>query len=953
MPANQIVIKGARQHNLRNLDVVLPRDKLIVITGPSGSGKSSLAFDTIYAEGRRRYVESLSAYARQFLGQMDKPDVDLIDGLSPAISIEQKTTGRNPRSTVGTTTEIYDYLRLLFARCGTPTCYKCGSVLQGMAVDQIIETIQTLPEGTKVQLLGPVVRGKKGEYKKELQGLIREGFTRVRIDGEILDLDDSISLDKRKKHSIDVVVDRLVIRDGIRERLADAVESCLRLGEGVLTVLYAKKATKYEETSYSQHYSCLNHPDVVIEDLQPRMFSFNAPQGACEECHGLGERMEFDQDKVIPDYGKSLREGAVASIRGSIDNSTWVRTLLVSLTEKYGYDLDTPLADWQSEALDALLYGTDEELRFEYERKDGSASGFFYSKWEGIIPGLERRYRETASDGQKEFYEQLMTVVPCPSCDGKRLRKESLAVKVDSHSIHEVTGWPITDASSFMENLHFGDHRDDIAEKILKEIRDRLGFLVNVGVGYLSLSRKAGTLSGGESQRIRLASQIGSQLVGVLYVLDEPTIGLHQRDNQRLIDTLVHLRDIGNTLIVVEHDDQTMRAADYIVDLGPGAGIHGGQIVSEGPPNDIMSDEASVTGGYLSGAKEIPIPSERRKGHGTALAVKGATVNNLKGIDIDFPLGTFTSVSGVSGSGKSSLVNEVLVRALHAKLNRKPIPPVCKAVGGIEHIDKLIVIDQSPIGRTPRSNPATYTGMFTPIRELFAQMNEAKMRGYKPGRFSFNVKGGRCEACSGDGQIKIEMHFLPDVYVQCDVCKGKRYNYETLQVTYKGKSIADVLDLSIEEAAEFFQSIPSVANKVQALVDVGLGYVKLGQPATTLSGGEAQRVKLASELSRRSTGRTVYVLDEPTTGLHFDDVRKLIEVLQQLVDKGNTVITIEHNLDMIKVSDFVIDLGPEGGDGGGTLVTKGTPEDLAAHPTSHTGRFLKELLHLSSAAVAS
>lgn len=951
MESDSIIIKGAREHNLKNVNIELPRNKFIVITGVSGSGKSSLAFDTIYAEGQRRYVESLSAYARQFLGQMEKPDVDYIGGLSPAISIEQKTTHRNPRSTVGTITEVYDYLRLLFARCGTPHCHQCGKEVQGQSIDQIVDSILLLPEKTKLQVLAPIVRGRKGEYKKELERIKQNGFVRVRINGEIKNLDEEITIDKKKKHSIEVVVDRIIIKEGIRERLADSVETALALAEGLVTVLYQSesksedKDKKEEEKIYSEHLACIDC-NISMPELQPRIFSFNSPHGACQECHGIGEKQEFDEDSVIPDKTLSIIDGAIAPIK-DILSSKWYLLQFESLAKHYKFKLDIPVKDLDDDILDIILYGSGgEEINFTYISKNGRSTYKSKSPYEGIIPMLERRYRETHSDDQKDWYNKFMRSVPCQACNGNRLRPEALAVKIESKNIIDITQLSVKYAVEFFKNVPLTGQKLMIAEKILKEIQDRLGFLNNVGLGYLSLNRKAGTLSGGEMQRIRLATQIGSQLVGVLYVLDEPTIGLHQRDNQKLIDTLTHLKNLGNTLIVVEHDDQTILSSDYVVDLGPGAGVHGGTITAQGTPTELMKDKNSLTGKYLSGNHKILLESmERVDYEGKAISIKGCNLNNLKNVDVDIPLGKLIVVTGVSGSGKSTLVNESIYPALMNRVYKsKRKADGFKSLSGWEEIDKIINIDQSPIGRTPRSNPATYTGLFTPIRELFSSLPEAKIKGYKPGRFSFNVKGGRCEACSGDGTLKIEMHFLPDVYVTCDVCKGKRYNQETLEVRYKGKNIAEVLDLTITQAVEFFENIPSVYKKLKTLVEVGLGYIKLGQSATTLSGGEAQRVKLATELSKRSSGKTLYLLDEPTTGLHFDDVNKLIQVLNRFVEKGNTVLVIEHNLDVVKVADHIIDLGPEGGDEGGTIVVTGSPVDVSLCEKSHTGRFLKEIL---------
>ncbi len=947
MSSESIIIKGAREHNLKNINIELPRNQFIVITGVSGSGKSSLAFDTIYAEGQRRYVESLSAYARQFLGQMEKPDVDYIGGLSPAISIEQKTTHRNPRSTVGTITEIYDYLRLLFARCGIPHCPNCGEIVQNQSIDQIVDSILSLSDGTKLQILAPIVRGRKGEYKKEIERIKQNGFVRMRIDGEIKSLEEPITLDKQKKHTLEVIVDRIKLKDSIRERLVDSVETTLALAEGLVTILYEEKG-KEREKLFSEHLACIKC-DISLPELQPRVFSFNSPHGACPECHGIGEKTELDADLIIPDHSLSIIEGAIAPIRDVL-SSKWYLLQFESLAKYYKFRLDTPIEKLSPKVLDVLLYGSeDEEISFTYVSKNGRSTYKSKSIYEGIIPMLDRRHRETTSNHAKDYYQRFMKSVVCPECEGRRLRHEAMSVKIEGQSIIDVTRYPVKQAIDFFKSIPFEGQNIAIAEKILKEILDRLTFLHNVGLGYLSLDRKAGTLSGGELQRIRLATQIGSQLVGVLYVLDEPTIGLHQRDNQKLIDTLTHLRDLGNTLIVVEHDDQTMRSADHIVDLGPGAGVHGGEIIAQGTVEEIMNHPESLTGKYLTGKLSIKVPSRNRHDNGNYITVKGCHKNNLKNIDVKIPLARFVAVTGVSGSGKSTLINETLYPALMKRIYRSKVKSDgFKAIDGYQHIDKVINIDQSPIGRTPRSNPATYTGMFTPIRELFASLPEAKIKGYKPGRFSFNVKGGRCEACSGDGTIRIEMHFLPDVYVTCDVCKSKRYNLETLEVRYKGKNIADVLDLTIAQAIEFFENIPPVYKKLKTLNEVGLGYIKLGQSATTLSGGEAQRVKLASELSKRSSGKTFYLLDEPTTGLHIDDVNKLIGVLNRFVEKGNTVVVIEHNLDVIKMADYIIDLGPEGGDEGGEIVAAGTPTELASHSISYTGHYIKDILERES-----
>ena len=940
MQNTRLIIKGAREHNLKNIDLDIPRDKLIVFTGLSGSGKSSLAFDTIYAEGQRRYVESLSSYARQFLGQMEKPDVDYIEGLSPAISIDQKTTSKNPRSTVGTVTEIHDYLRLLYARIGIPHCPVCGREIRQQTVDQIVDQVMTLEAGTRIQLLAPVVRGRKGEHVKEFDAARKSGYVRVRVDGNIYDLSEKIELEKNKKHTIEVVVDRLVISDEIKGRLADSIETATTLSGGLLTV----DVIGGKEMTFSQNYSCPEH-GVSIEELSPRMFSFNNPFGACPKCTGLGIFMSMDPDLIIPDKRLSIRGGAIqASGWGYANGGTIAQMYYEALAAHYGFSLDTPVGELPPKIIDILLYGTKGE-KIRMVRKMEYGQGEYNTDFEGILNNLQRRYRETQSDWMKEELEAHMSQVPCPECAGKRLRPESLAVTVGGINIADFSEKSVEDALAFIEQLELNEREHWIADRILKEIRERLGFLQSVGLGYLNLSRPSGTLSGGESQRIRLATQIGSYLMGVLYILDEPSIGLHQRDNDRLIATLRHLRDLGNTLIVVEHDEDTMRAADWIVDIGPGAGVHGGELVCSGTFDDICACERSVTGQYLSGKRRIPVPEKRRPGSGKLLTVRGASEHNLKNIDVSFKLGAFNCVTGVSGSGKSSLVNEILYKKLAAELNgAKTRAGAHRAIEGMEFLDKVIDIDQSPIGRTPRSNPATYTGVFNDIRELYASTADAKMRGFSSGRFSFNIKGGRCEACQGDGIVKIEMHFLPDIYVPCEVCKGRRYNRETLEVKYKGKSIYDVLEMTVEEGLEFFQSIPKIARRLQTLYDVGLGYIKIGQPATTLSGGEAQRVKLATELSRRATGKTVYILDEPTTGLHTADVHQLIGVLQKLVDGGNTVIVIEHNLDMIKTADYVIDLGPEGGDLGGTLVAAGTPEDIAAVEKSYTGQYLREIL---------
>ncbi len=939
MNINEIIIKGAREHNLKNVNLVIPRNKLIVMTGLSGSGKSSLAFDTIYAEGQRRYVESLSSYARQFLGQMEKPDVDYIEGLSPAISIDQKTTSRNPRSTVGTVTEIHDYLRLMYARIGTPHCPKCGKPIRQQTVDQIVDQILALPERTKLMILAPVVRGRKGEFVKMLEDMGKQGYVRARIDGELCELSEPPKLDKNKKHTVEIVIDRLVVRPDIQQRLTDSLETAMKLAEGLVIA----SVIDGEDMLFSQNYAC---PDcgISIGELTPRMFSFNNPYGACPTCTGLGVLMKIDPAIVIPDPSKSLNEGAIQVMGwNSAEMDSMAHLYLQSLADHYGFSLDTPVSELPENVVDMLLYGTKgEKIKISYTRGDGG--GTFSAPFEGIVTNLERRYRETNSDAMKATYEGYMAETPCPDCKGKRLKKESLAVTIQERSIAEISDLSVRDCRDFFETLSLSEKERIIAHQILKEIRSRLGFLSDVGLGYLTLSRSAGTLSGGEAQRIRLATQIGSGLVGVLYILDEPSIGLHQRDNRRLLNSLKGLRDLGNTLIVVEHDEETMLDADWIVDVGPGAGIHGGEIVAEGTPEQIMANPNSLTGEYLSGRKFVPIPAARRSPAGW-LTVKGARANNLKNIDVPFPLGVITCVTGVSGSGKSSLVNEILYKSLSRTLNRsRQRAGAHGSIEGVEQLNKIIAIDQSPIGRTPRSNPATYTGLFDMIRDVFAQTPDAKARGYKPNRFSFNVKGGRCEACSGDGIIKIEMHFLSDVYVPCEVCKGHRYNRETLEVRYKGKNIYDVLEMTVDEALEFFRPIQKIARKLETMRDVGLGYVKLGQPATTLSGGEAQRVKLATELSRQTTGRTIYVLDEPTTGLHVADVERLIQVLDRLAEAGNTVVVIEHNLDVIKTADWIIDLGPEGGDGGGTVVTTGTPEAVAECAESFTGQYLKRAL---------
>ena len=936
-----IIVKGARANNLKNIDVTIPRDKLVVMTGVSGSGKSSLAFDTIYAEGQRRYVESLSSYARMFLGQMDKPDVDYIEGLSPAISIDQKTTSKNPRSTVGTVTEIYDYLRLLWARAGTPHCPNCGKEIRQQTIDQIIDQVLALPEGTRIQVMAPVIRGKKGEHAKVFEDAKRSGYVRVRVDGNLYELDEEIKLEKNKKHSIEIIVDRLIIRPDIRQRLTDSVETAAKLSGGLVIVNLLREE---KDLSFSQNYAC-EDCGISMEELTPRMFSFNNPFGACPTCTGLGSQLKADPALIIQDGDKSILDGAIsASGWNNIRGDGISRMYFDALSKKYKFSLTEPWDSLSDEAKNIILYGTKGELlELHYDQPRGK--GVLKQAFEGICNNIERRYKETQSDASRKELEELMSECPCPTCRGRRLRKESLAVTVGDQNIYDFTTLSVTDELKWVDELHLTEQQMLIADRILKEIRSRLGFLKSVGLGYLTLARSAGTLSGGESQRIRLATQIGSSLMGVLYILDEPSIGLHQRDNDKLLATLQRLRDLGNSLIVVEHDEDTMRAADYLIDIGPGAGVHGGQVVAAGTPAEVMANPDSLTGQYLSGKKKIEVPAVRRPGNGKVLKVIGAAENNLRHIDVEFPLGTFTVVTGVSGSGKSSLVNEVLFKRLGAELMRMKVRPgKCDRIEGMEYLDKVVNIDQSPIGRTPRSNPATYTGLFNDIRDLFASTQEAKSRGYGQGRFSFNVRGGRCEACSGDGLLKIEMHFLPDIFVPCEVCKGRRYNRETLEVRYKGKNIADVLDMTVDEALDFFSALPKLKKRLQTLQDVGLGYVKLGQPSTELSGGEAQRVKLATELSKQATGKTIYILDEPTTGLHSDDVRKLLEVLQRLVDAGNTVVVIEHNLDVIKCADHLIDLGPEGGDGGGTIVCTGTPEEVAACPASFTGQYLKRML---------
>jgi excinuclease ABC subunit A len=937
---DKIIIKGAREHNLKNINLELPRDKLIVVSGKSGSGKSSLAFETIFAEGQRRYVESLSAYARQFLGRMDKPDLDYIEGLSPAISIEQKTTHKNPRSTVGTVTEIYDYYRLLFARIGQAYCPQCGEPIERQTHDQIVDSVLRLGEGAKAMILSPVVKGKKGEHQKILSDAKRLGYLKARVNGEIRDLDEEIKLNKKQKHNIDILVGRLVIREEERLHLSETIEQALNLSEGQF--LLVQKTTDGEvEHFYSEHAYCAKC-DFAMPELEPRLFSFNNPFGACPHCSGLGMTLEFEPSLVIPDPSKSFNQGGIAPYN---PDANWHRSWFEALARHYQFSLDTPLAKLPKKVLDALMYGTKEPVNVVYQNREGTGKFEYSSQFRGILADLMRRYKETTSDGIKEWLEKYMDQKPCSHCQGKRLRDEALAVKIANHNIHQVTQMTVAESLEFFQSLRLNESQSFIANQVMKEITNRLKFLLSVGLGYLTLERKAATLSGGEAQRIRLATQIGSSLTGVLYILDEPTIGLHQRDNQRLIDTLMHLRDLGNTLIVVEHDEQTLRTADYIVDLGPGSGIHGGHVVAEGSLQDIMANPNSVTGPFLTGKDGVPNRKVYRPGNGHTISVRGARQHNLKGIDVDIPLGTMTVIAGVSGSGKSTLLEEIIYPALLNRLGRSVVKEgEYDSISGLEHVDKVINIDQSPIGRTPRSNPATYVGLFTPIRELFANLPESKARGYKPGRFSFNVRGGRCENCQGDGSIKIEMHFLPDVYVQCDVCKGKRFNRETLEIHYKGKSIHNILEMSIEEASAFFSAVPKIKRKLDTLNSVGLGYIKLGQSALTLSGGEAQRVKLSLELSKRSTGQTIYIIDEPTTGLHFADVKQLLEVLQVLVDKGNTIVLIEHNLDVIKQADHIIELGPEGGRDGGNVVVKGTPQEVAQHKGSHTGHFLAEVL---------
>ena len=940
MPKQYIKIRGANEHNLKNISVDIPRNELVVLTGLSGSGKSSLAFDTIYAEGQRRYMESLSSYARQFLGQMEKPEVESIEGLSPAISIDQKSTNRNPRSTVGTVTEIYDYMRLLYARIGIPHCPKCGREIHKQTIDQMVDQIMAMPERTKIQLLAPVVRGRKGEHVKVLEQARKSGYMRVRIDGNLYELSEEIKLEKNIKHNIDIIVDRLVVKEGIENRLTDSIETVMSLSNGLMTV----DVIGGEPVNFSQSFSC---PDcgISIDEVEPRSFSFNNPFGACPECFGLGYKMEFDEDLMIPDKSLSISQGAIVVMgwQSCTDKGSFTRAILDALAEEYHFSLDTPFQDYPKEIHDIIIYGTGgHEVKVHYKSQRGE--GIYDVAFEGLIENVNRRYKETFSEASKAEYETYMRITPCPACKGQRLKKESLAVTVGGLNIYQATNMSIVKFKEFMDGLTLTPMQQTIGASILKEIKARISFLIDVGLDYLSLSRATGTLSGGEAQRIRLATQIGSGLVGVAYILDEPSIGLHQRDNDKLLKTLLHLRDLGNSVLVVEHDEDTMRAADCIVDIGPGAGEHGGQIVAVGTAEEIMKNPESITGAYLSGRLQIPVPDQRRTPTGW-ITVRGAEENNLKKIDVSFPLGVMTCVTGVSGSGKSSLVNEILYKALAKKLNRaRTIPGKHKCIEGVEQLDKIIAIDQSPIGRTPRSNPATYTGVFDLIRDLFASTADAKAKGYNKGRFSFNVKGGRCEACSGDGIIKIEMHFLPDVYVPCEVCGGKRYNRETLEVKYKGKSIYDVLDMTVEDALKFFENVPSITRKIQTLYDVGLGYVRLGQPSTELSGGEAQRIKLATELSKRSTGKTIYILDEPTTGLHFADVHKLIEILRRLSDGGNTVGVIEHNLDVIKTADYIIDIGPEGGDKGGTVIAKGTPEEVAESPVSYTGKYVKKYL---------
>ncbi|MBV4431767.1 excinuclease ABC subunit UvrA [Clostridium tyrobutyricum] len=938
---DSIIIKGAKVHNLKNVDLTIPRDKLVVFTGLSGSGKSSLAFDTLYAEGQRRYMESLSAYARQFLGQMNKPDVEYIEGLSPAISIDQKTTSKNPRSTVGTVTEIYDYLRLLYARIGIPHCPKCGREITQQTIDQMVDNVLSMPDRTKIQVLAPLINGRKGQHVKIIENIKKNGYVRARVDGKIVDLEDeTINLEKNKKHTIEVVVDRLIVKDEIRSRLTDSIETSLKLSDGVVII----NVVGGKDILFSEKFSCI-HCGISIGEITPRTFSFNSPFGKCDTCDGLGTLLEIDEDLVIPDRTKSIVDGAILPWgEGSLKEDSWTFSILRALSEKYKFRLDTPVAKLSDKILDILLYGLKgDSIKVKYE-KQGRLMEFNHA-FEGIINNLKRRYIETNSDYIKNAIENYMNNNPCPGCKGARLKREALSITVGGKNIYDFCSMPIKDELKFLNTLNLSEKHKLIGDQVLKEIKGRLKFLIDVGLDYLSLARSSGTLSGGESQRIRLATQIGSGLVGVLYILDEPSIGLHQRDNDRLIETLKHLRDIGNTLVVVEHDEDTMKASDYIVDVGPGAGEHGGEIVAQGTINDIMKSDRSLTGQYLSGKKKIEVPKNRRTGNGKYINIIDASENNLKNINVKFPLGIFNCITGVSGSGKSTLVNEILYKGLNKSINgSKDNPGKHKSILGIENIDKIIDINQSPIGRTPRSNPATYTGVFDIIREVFSNTSEAKMRGYKPGRFSFNVKGGRCEACRGDGIIKIEMQFLSDVYVPCEVCKGKRYNRETLEVKYKGKNIDDILNMTVEEAVIFFKNIPRIENKLQTLMDVGLGYIKLGQPSTQLSGGEAQRIKLAYELSKRSTGKTLYILDEPTTGLHIDDVKRLVDILQRIVDTGNTVVVIEHNLDVIKCADYIIDLGPEGGENGGKVLCVGTPEKIALDKTSYTGQYLKKML---------
>ncbi len=937
---DKIIVRGAREHNLKNIDIEIPRDQLVVITGLSGSGKSSLAFDTIYAEGQRRYVESLSAYARQFLGLMEKPDVDYIEGLSPAISIEQRTTTKNPRSTVGTVTEIYDYLRLLFSRIGKPYCYQCGKPIERQTVQQIVDSVMNLPEESKIQVLAPLVRGRKGEYREVFEEARRDGYVRVRVDGKMFELDSEIKLDKNKKHNIEIVVDRLIVNPKIKTRLTDSIETALNFSSGIVLI----DVIGDKELLFSEHFSCIDC-GISYEELAPRMFSFNTPYGACPSCNGLGTRMIVDTDLIVPDKTLSLEQGAI-KVWGQLKDG-WYISMAKGVVEHFGFDISTPYHELSQECRHALMFGMDEELNFQYSSRTGSHQGTFRNKYEGVVKNLERRFHQTDSSGIRDWIESFMHVVDCPDCGGSRLRPEARSVRVGKYAIQNVTAMSVKKAGEYFETLKLTDREKQIAHQILKEIRERLGFLINVGLDYLTLDRTAGTLSGGEAQRIRLATQIGSQLVGVLYILDEPSIGLHQRDNQRLIDTLIKLRDLGNTVVVVEHDKETIEKADYLLDLGPGAGEHGGYIVASGTPQDVAKVSDSITGKYLSGEKQIPLPEKRKQGNGNYLELLGAHGNNLKNVQIKIPLGTFVCITGVSGSGKSTLVNETLYRILCKHFYKsKDNPLEYEKIIGLEHVDKVIDIDQSPIGRTPRSNPATYTGVFTHIRDLFTQLPESKIRGYQPGRFSFNVKGGRCEACQGDGILKIEMHFLPDVYVTCEVCKGHRYNRETLEIKYKGKSIADILEMTVTQALDFFQKLPAIKRKLETLQDVGLGYIKLGQQATTLSGGEAQRVKLATELSKRSTGKTIYILDEPTTGLHFEDTNMLLRVLQRLVDKGNTVVVIEHHMDVIKCADYIIDLGPEGGDAGGQIIATGTPEQVSQVQISYTGQFLKQELKI-------